>query len=129
MSDGGKGDNRRPTDENAVSNNWGTIFGDKSPKRGSFIFDPKTNKLVEKSEYYGSAEPTSAYVMPDIQGYQSQVTGEWIGSRSQHRQHLKEHRLVEVGNEIKAHTAKRETQIDRAGIKRDLIDAVHRHWK
>jgi hypothetical protein len=42
---------------------------------------------------------TSHQVMPDIQGYQSQATGEWIGSRSAHRKHLKEHRLIEIGNE------------------------------
>lgn len=39
-------------------------------------------------------------VMPDIDGYQSQVTGEWISSRSRHREHLREHRVVEIGNEL-----------------------------
>ena len=38
-------------------------------------------------------------VIPDIQPYKSIVTGERIKSRSHHRQHLKQHGLVEVGNE------------------------------
>ena len=41
----------------------------------------------------------SPQVMPDIQPYQSMVTGEIITSRSKHRQHLKDHGMVEVGND------------------------------
>lgn len=42
-------------------------------------------------------------VMPDIKPYQSQVTGEIIKSRSHHRAHLKQHGMVEVGNEKLTH--------------------------
>lgn len=42
---------------------------------------------------------TAAYVRGDIQPYKSMVTGEMIEGRKQHRDHLKEHRLIEVGNE------------------------------
>lgn len=38
-------------------------------------------------------------VVADIQPYCSQLTGEMISSRSQHRDHLKSHGCVEVGNE------------------------------
>ena len=38
-------------------------------------------------------------VATDIQPYQSMVTGEMITSRSHHRAHLKQHGVVEVGNE------------------------------
>jgi len=38
-------------------------------------------------------------VIADIQPYKSQLTGEMIMSRSQHRDHLKSHGCVEVGNE------------------------------
>lgn len=40
-------------------------------------------------------------VMTDIQPYKSMVTGEMITSRSHHKAHLKQHRLVEIGNETK----------------------------
>ena len=38
-------------------------------------------------------------VIADIQPYISQKTGEVIKSRSHHRDHLKSHGLIEVGNE------------------------------
>lgn len=36
----------------------------------------------------------------DIAPYKSMVTGEVISSRAKHRDHLKKHDLVEVGNEV-----------------------------
>ena len=42
-------------------------------------------------------------IMPDIQPYQSMVTGEIITSRSKHRQHLKDHGMIEVGNDSSLH--------------------------
>jgi hypothetical protein len=38
-------------------------------------------------------------VIADIEPYQSMVTGEMIGGRRQHREHLRQHGLVEIGNE------------------------------
>ncbi len=38
-------------------------------------------------------------VMPDIQPYKSMIDGSTIGSRSYHRDHLKAHGCIEVGNE------------------------------
>lgn len=40
-----------------------------------------------------------AHVVPDIEPYRSVVTGERIRSRAHHREHLKRHDLVEIGNE------------------------------
>jgi len=39
-------------------------------------------------------------VMSDIEGYVSQVDGTWIKSRSHHRAHLKQHRMIELGNDV-----------------------------
>jgi hypothetical protein len=39
-------------------------------------------------------------VMSDIEGYVSQVDGSWIKSRSHHRSHLKQHRMIELGNDV-----------------------------
>jgi hypothetical protein len=50
-------------------------------------------------------------VMSDIEGYVSQVDGSWIKSRSHHRAHLKEHRMIELGNDVpKEH---RKIELDR----------------
>jgi hypothetical protein len=39
-------------------------------------------------------------VVSDIAGYVSQVDGSWIDSRSKHRNHLKQHRMIELGNDV-----------------------------
>lgn len=44
--------------------------------------------------------PRSSYVRGDITPYKSMVTGEMITSRSEHREHLRKHDCIEVGNEI-----------------------------
>lgn len=46
-------------------------------------------------------EPQAPMVMNDIKPYQSMITGEMITSRSHHRDHLKAHKVIEVGNETK----------------------------
>ena len=38
-------------------------------------------------------------VMSDIGGYISQIDGSWIESRSKHRNHLKQHGMIELGND------------------------------
>lgn len=116
----GKGDATRPTDKEAFDNNFDAIFGKKRAERGSYVFDPETNKLVPKSEYYGSSTVNAPSVMADIQPYKSMVTGEMITSRSYHREHLKQHRLVEIGNETKAHTTRQAPKVDREAIRRDI---------
>ena len=42
----------------------------------------------------------TAMVMSDIEGYVSQVDGSWIKSRSHHRSHLKQHKMIELGNDV-----------------------------
>lgn len=39
-------------------------------------------------------------VTSDIGGYISQIDGSWIESRSKHRDHLKRHGMVELGNDV-----------------------------
>ena len=39
-------------------------------------------------------------VQSDIEGYVSQVDGSWIKSKSMHRDHLKQHRMIELGNDV-----------------------------
>ena len=53
--------------------------------------------LYEKGhEPYNRVAPD---VLPDIEPYTSQITGETITSRSRHREHLRAHGYVEVGND------------------------------
>ena len=65
--------------------------------------------------------PKVNYVIPDIQAYRSMATGEYIQSRSAHRAHLKQHGLIELGNE----RIKPPEQKPDPTIKRDIINAVN----
>lgn len=56
-------------------------------------------QLVEVTKEW-APEPKASYVIADIQPYQSMQTGEMIGGRRQHREHLRQHGLVEIGNEV-----------------------------
>lgn len=53
-------------------------------------------ELVPAADY--QPEPMH-YVIPDIPGYKSMVDGTWIGSRSTHRAHIRQHGVIEIGNE------------------------------
>jgi hypothetical protein len=59
--------------------------------------------LVEKTGDYAGIipgdTPTGPAILPDIKPYRSMITGETITSRSRHREHLREHNCIEVGNE------------------------------
>jgi hypothetical protein len=99
-SEAGKGDKRRPTDNKAFDDGYSLAFGDRKPVRGSFVWDSAQGKMVSKDEYYANkSEVNAPIVMNDIQPYKSMQTGEMITSRSTHRQHLKQHGLIEIGNE------------------------------
>lgn len=62
-------------------------------------------------------------VAPDIQPYRSMCDGSMITSRSQHRAHLRQHGVQEVGNEK---IAPRVSTLGVAGdIKQDLADVLN----
>ena len=59
-------------------------------------------KFIQKNGRLVKVMPKSRKaheVMRDIKPYKSMITGEIISSRSKHRQHLKDHGCIEVGNE------------------------------
>lgn len=60
-------------------------------------------------------------VIADIQPYRSMATGEYVGGRRQHRDHLKRHGLIEVGNE-KLENKPRPQAPD---LKADIAKAAH----
>ena len=65
-------------------------------------------------------------VQSDIQGYISQIDGSWIDSKSKHRDHLKRHGMVELGNDVptqqKTHQVSRQSQEAR---KRAIAEATY----
>jgi hypothetical protein len=63
-----------------------------------YIQHPETLELVPADEYI-RPQREATRIMSDISPYQSVITGEMITSRSKHREHLKRHDCIEVGNE------------------------------
>lgn len=96
--------------------------------RQRYIQDPITHKLIPAEEWYANrTEPNAPMVMPDLQPYRSMVTGEEIGGRRQHREHLKAHNVVEVGNSFDKATPK--PIAPPKGLKEHVIRAVHQHYR
>ena len=77
-------------------------------------------KLIPKEEYCGVV-PSRMLIIQDIKPYRSTITGEEIGSRSTHRNHLRQHGMVELGNEYP-----KERRIpDAPDLKADLARVVY----
>ena len=87
----------------------------------SWVQDPVTLELVPKDEYTPRG-PTGPFILGDIQPYKSMVTGEMIQGRRQHREHLRQHGCIEVGNEKLPMTRPQPKSDD---IKRDLYQVMN----
>lgn len=85
----------------------------------------RTREVLRKGVWYqidldAPLPPRVApYVMRDISDYRSVITGERIGSRSGHRDHLRAHNCVEVGNEMP-----QDTRVELPPIREDLQRAL-----
>lgn len=82
-------------------------------------------ELVEVTAAGNPAPGAGFYVIPDSKPYRSMVTGEEIGGRRQHREHLKMHDLVEVGNDFRGP----KKMPDVPGRKEAILDAYRRAVK
>jgi hypothetical protein len=47
-------------------------------------------------------------VMPDIEGHISMADGQWVSSRSKHRENLKRNNCIEIGNDVPTEQKKHE---------------------
>ena len=65
---------------------------------GYTLGSPEAEKAWKEKQEMTMRE--APMVMSDIEGYVSQVDGTWIKSRSHHRSHLKQHKMIELGNDV-----------------------------
>ena len=77
--------------------------------------------LVEVKE---KPRPSGPYVMRDIKPYRSMIDGKEITSRSKHRDHLRDHGCVEVGNDSSL-SKPRPPLTSPPGLKEEIIRAVN----
>lgn len=73
---------------------------------------------VSYSEFPG------ALIMPDIKPYQSMIDGSEISSRSRHREHLRRHDCIEVGNDSSLYRPPKPLGSP-PGLKEKIIRAVN----
>jgi hypothetical protein len=90
--------------------------------RKRYIYDDEGN-----AHEYGTWEPPRAdglLIMPDIQPYRSMIDGREITSRSRHREHLKDHNCIEIGNDSSLFKGPQPIQSP-PGLKDAIIRAVN----
>jgi adenine-specific DNA methylase len=80
-------ENTQLSDKDKYLKHWGYMLG--SPEAEE-AWQLKLNMTKQEAPM----------VQSDISGYISQVDGSWIDSKSKHRDHLKRHRMIEVGNDV-----------------------------
>lgn len=92
--------------------------------RKRYIQHPVTLELIPADEYE-SPRQAGPFIMGDIQPYQSMKTGEIIMGRRQHREHMREHKLVEIGNEkVKPRQPVYPTE---ASVRADIVKSLKQH--
>lgn len=64
----------------------------------------ENGKLTWVREEISKTKKASHQIMLDIQPYKSMVDGSMITSRSKHREHLRQHNCIEIGNETMQNT-------------------------
>ena len=91
--------------------------------------DPQPCRACGKdADWIPKVQPPA--VMSDIAPYKSQQTGEMITSRGQHRAHMREHKLIEVGTEnLEKHISKPDNSADIKNRKQAVADAVYGRTK
>lgn len=93
---------------------------------GKKLVEIQDGRVVWASEEYTEAqEPNAPMVMGDIPAYQSQIDGSMITSRGQHRNHLRQHNCIEIGNETQFLNKPPPKLKSPDGLKEMLIHQAH----
>jgi len=82
----------------------------------------KDGEAYEVGEY--EAEPQH-YILPDIQPYQSMADGSIITGRRQHREHLRQHNCIEIGNESMENKVEKPKDNRRDILREQLANMTH----
>lgn len=88
--------------------------------QGRVIYEEREGVVLIDRRFAGN---DAHMVMGDIAPYKSMIDGSTINSRSRHREHLRAHRCIEIGNETKYLQPK--PYAPPAGLKETLIRVVN----
>ena len=96
--------------------------------RRRYVYDQLTDRMVEVTEREVRVQDkASHHILPDIKEYKSMITGEVITSRSKHREHLKAHGCIEVGDQVDYMVKNRVKPEPPPGLREDLLKAAYKH--
>lgn len=126
-SEAGKGGERR--DGVGYEDNYEATFGKKEPlKRGSYIQDPKTGKLVLRSEYVSPETGRYASVHSDIAAFISPIDGSVIDDRGKLREHNRKHGVTNAADYSPEYLQKRRDakNISPQQAKSERLDAIRK---
>lgn len=97
--------------------------------RGTWVVtkDPETGKtlFIPKSEYVRAQYRDGVQIMSDLAPYRNVIDGKVIAGRRQHREFLRTHGVVEVGNEKPTPRPDNSNRVD-MGIVSELKRAMGR---
>jgi hypothetical protein len=82
-------------------------------------------ELHEVGDDYLPEPRSDIHIMGDIQPYQSQIDGSMITSRSKHREHLRRHDCIEVGNDSSLYRKPKPIESP-PGLKEKIIENANR---
>lgn len=91
---------------------------------GHKVAEYRDGECVFIDETYFTPQVKTFDIMPDIKPYKSMIDGSEITSRSRHREHLKEHGCVEVGNDSSLFRPPKPLESP-PGLKEKIIRAVN----
>ena len=89
-----------------------------------FVYDSEQGKVVPREEFHREPKQRGVMIQSDLQPYKSMVNGQMIEGRAQHRAHLKQHRMIEVGNEKLTRYEPKSTINVRAALRRAWSDSM-----
>jgi hypothetical protein len=94
--------------------------------RRRFVYDPATKEMVEVSARRSAA---LHFIQPDLPGYESPITGQWIEGRKARREDLRRHncRPWEGLDQEKREAAKVQAERER-GLDQLAEKIAHRGW-
>ena len=96
--------------------------------RRRYIYDATHDKMVEVTECRRAPSSNPAgFIVKDIAPYKSMITGETITSRSRHREHLKAHGCIEVGDQVDYMVKNIRRPEPPPGLHDVMMRAAHRH--
>lgn len=88
-------------------------------------FVQRDGVLYEVGKDYVPETRSGHYVQGDIQPYRSMVDGSLITSRSHHREHLRQHGCVEVGNDSSLQRTERPALKPSGNLKEQIAAQVY----